>query len=101
VLRPDPVASRRENPVGIDRILDRLVKTSQRVVAEQLCVLDSSMGFSVSRLVLTKFQLLRTAAPTEPEVVTEAEPEIAVQSTPLSLAAAHAIGSNGEGQSSV
>jgi len=78
-----------------------LERVSQRVVAEQLCVLDSSMGFSVSRLVLTKFQLLRTAAPTEPEVVTEAEPEIAVQSTPLSLAAAHAIGSNGEGQSSV
>jgi len=78
-----------------------LERVSQRVVAEQLCVLDSSMGFSVSRLMLTKFQLLRTAAPTEPEVVTEAEPEIAVQSTPLSLAAAHAIGSNGEGQSSV
>jgi len=78
-----------------------LERVSQRVVAEQLCVLDSSMGFSVSRLMLTKFQLLRTAAPTEPEVVTEAEPEIAVQSTPLSLAAAHALGSNGEGQSSV
>jgi hypothetical protein len=77
-----------------------LERVSQRVVAEQLCVLDSSMGFSVSRLVLTKFQLLRTAAPKEAEVMTEAEPEIVVQGAPLSLAA-HAIGSNGEGQSSV
>jgi hypothetical protein len=58
------------------------------------------MGFSVSRLVLTKFQLLRTAVPKEAEVMTEAEPEIVVQGAPLSLAA-HAIGSNGEGQSSV
>jgi len=72
-----------------------------QIVLTRATLLDSSMGFSVSRLMLTKFQLLRTAAPTEPEVVTEAEPEIAVQSTPLSLAAAHAIGSNGEGQSSV
>jgi hypothetical protein len=77
-----------------------LERVSQRVVAEQLCVLDNSIGFSVSRLVLTKFQLLRTAAPKEAEIVTEAEPEIIVPSTPLSLAA-HAIGSNGEGQSSV
>jgi hypothetical protein len=77
-----------------------LARVSQRVVAEQLCVLDSSIGFSVSRLVLTKFQLLRTAAPQEAELVTDAEPEIIVPSTPLSLAA-HAIGSNGEGQSSV
>ena len=77
-----------------------LERVSQRVVAEQLCVLDNSIGFSVSRLVLTKFQLLRTAAPKEAEVVTEGEPEIIVPSTPLSLAA-HAIGSNGEGQSSV
>jgi hypothetical protein len=77
-----------------------LERVSQRVVAEQLCVLDNSIGFSVSRLVLTKFQLLRTAAPKEAEIVTDAEPEIIVPSTPLSLAA-HAIGSNGEGQSSV
>jgi len=77
-----------------------LERVSQRVVAEQLCVLDNSIGFSVSRLVLTKFQLLRTAAPKEAEVVTEAEPEIVVPSTPLSLAA-HVSGNNGEGQSSV
>ena len=67
-----------------------LERVSQRVVAEQMCVLDNSMGFSVSRLVLTKFRLLRTAAPKEPEVVVEteiqSEPEF-VPSAPLSLAA--------------
>ncbi|HET6851512.1 MAG TPA: hypothetical protein VFH46_04265 [Pyrinomonadaceae bacterium] len=70
-----------------------LGRVSQRVVAEQLCVLDSSVGFSVSRLVLKKFQLLRAAAPKEAEVVTDSEPEF-VPSAPLSLAA-HASG-NGE-----
>jgi hypothetical protein len=67
---------------------------SQRVVAEQLCVLDGNIGFSVSRLVLTKFQLRRVAAPKEAEVVTETEPEF-VPSVPLTLAA-HASGNNGE-----
>jgi hypothetical protein len=62
------------------------------VVAEQLCVLDSSLGFSVSRLVLTKFQLLRAATPPVAEVVTE--PEFA-SSAPLTLAA-HASGNGDE-----
>src|SRR5215218_1910798 len=67
-----------------------LGRVSQRVVAEHLCVLDSSAGFSVSRLVLKKFQLLRGAAPKEAEVVVESEPEPEfVSSVPLSLAAAH------------
>jgi hypothetical protein len=61
-----------------------LERVSQRVVAEQLCVLDNSLGFSVSRLVLTKFQLLHTAAPKDAEVVIE--PEI-IPSAPLTLAA--------------
>ncbi len=70
-----------------------LGRVSQRVVGEQLCVLDSSMGFSVSRLVLTKFELLRAESPKDAEVVTDSEPEF-VPSAPLSLAA-HASG-NGE-----
>jgi hypothetical protein len=61
-----------------------LERVSQRVVAEQLCVLDSSIGFSVSRLVLSKFQLMYATPPQETEVVIE--PEI-VSSAPLSLAA--------------
>ena len=72
-----------------------LERVSQRVVAEQLCVLDSSIGFSVSRLVLTKFQLLRAKAPQEPEVMIEREPEFVTPSAPLSLAA-YASGNNGE-----
>jgi len=57
-------------------------------------VLDGNIGFSVSRLVLTKFQLRRAAAPKDAEVITETEPEF-VPSPPLSLAA-HASGNNGE-----
>ena len=63
-----------------------LQRVSQRVVAEQLCVLDNNIGFSVSRLVLTKFQLLRATGPKEAEVVADSEPEF-VPSVPLSLAA--------------
>ena len=69
-----------------------LERVSQRVVAEQLCVLDGSIGFSVSRLVLNKFRLLRPAAATVVEVVTESEPEFSV---PLTLAA-HVSGNVGE-----
>jgi hypothetical protein len=68
-----------------------LERVSQRVVAEQLCVLDNSVGFSVSRLVLTKFRLRHATLPKEVEVVTE--PEF-VPTAPLSLAA-HANG-NGD-----
>jgi len=48
---------------------------------------------------LTKFQLLHASQPKEPEVVveSEAEPESEfVPAQPLSLMAAHAMGSNGE-----
>jgi len=76
----------------LERALERV---SQRVVAEQMCVLDGSLGFSVSRLVLTKFQLMHAAQPKEPEVVVvESEPEPEPKSefapsAPLSLAAAY------------
>jgi hypothetical protein len=55
-------------------------------------VLDSSLGFSVSRMVLTKFQTSR-AKPKEPEV--ETEPQYETPSVPLALAA-HASSSNGD-----
>jgi len=88
IIADDVATAGRELQQALERV-------SQRVVAEQLCVLDSSMGFSVSRLVLSKFQLPRTEAPKEAEVVAESESEV-TPSAPLSLAA-HAIGSNGEG----
>ena len=37
-------------------------RVSQRILAEQLCDLDSSIGLSVSRLVITKFKLLQSTA---------------------------------------
>jgi hypothetical protein len=87
IVADDAASAGRELEQALERV-------SQRVVAEQLCVLDGNIGFSVSRLVLTKFQIRRVAAPKEAEVVTETEPEF-VPSVPLTLAA-HASGNNGE-----
>src|ERR1043165_2463937 len=80
IIADDAATASRELEAALERV-------SQRVVAEQLCGLDGSAGFSVSRLVLTKFQLLRAKAPQPAEVVTDI--------APLTLAA-HASGSNGE-----
>jgi orotate phosphoribosyltransferase-like protein len=77
IIADDVATAGRELEQALERV-------SQRVVAEQLCVLDNSIGFSVSRLVLTKFRLVRHDEPKEVEVVTE--PEF-VESAPLSLAA--------------
>ena len=87
IVADDAASAGRELEQALERV-------SQRVVAEQLCVLDGSIGFSVSRLVLTKFQLRHAAAPKDAEVVTETEPEF-VPSAPLTLAA-HASGNNGD-----
>jgi hypothetical protein len=90
ILADDAATAGRELEAALERV-------SQRVVAEQLCVLDNSLGLSVSRLVLTKFNLLRArAGETSPEVVTESEPEFSVPDAvpdavpigPLALAAA-------------
>lgn len=81
ILADDAGTAGRELEAALERV-------SQRVVAEQLCVLDNSLGLSVSRLVLTKFNLLRArAVETSPEVVTD-EPEFSVPAAPLTLAAA-------------
>ena len=85
LIAGDVVTAGRELEAALERV-------SQRVVAEQLCVLDGSIGFSVSRVVLNKFRLLRPAAATVVEVVTESEPEFSV---PLTLAA-HVSGNVGE-----
>jgi hypothetical protein len=80
IVADDVLTAGRELESALERV-------SQRVVAEQLCVLDNSLGFSVSRLVLTKFQLLRAEAPKEAEVVIDEEPDFTAPSAPLSLAA--------------
>lgn len=81
ILADDAATAGRELEAALERV-------SQRVVAEQLCVLDNSLGLSVSRLVLTKFNLLRArAVETSPEVVTESGPEFSVPAAPLTLVA--------------
>src|SRR5204862_7442181 len=55
LIAGDVVTAGRELEAALERV-------SQRVVAEQLCVLDGSIGFSVGRLGLNKFRLLRPAA---------------------------------------
>jgi hypothetical protein len=84
IIADDAATAGRELEAALERV-------SQRVVAEQLCT-----GFSVSRLVLTKFQLLRAATPKEAEVVADSEPFFEVPGGPLTLAA-HASGTAGEG----
>jgi hypothetical protein len=80
ILADDAATAGHELEAALERV-------SHRVVAEQLCVLDNSLGLSVSRLVLTKFQLLRArVVETSPEVVTESEPEFSVPSVALTLA---------------
>ena len=53
------------------RELERAVeRVSQRIIAEQLCVFDNSLGLDVSRLVLTKFRLPRSVEEAKtPEIV--------------------------------
>ena len=88
IIADDAATAGRELEAALERV-------SQRVVAEELCVLDNSTGFSVSRLVLTKFQLLRAASPKEAEVVADSDPFYEAPSGPLALAA-HASGTAGE-----
>jgi len=78
IIADDAATAGRELEAALERV-------SQRVVAEQLCVLDGSAGFSVSRLVLTKFQLLRAKAPQQAEVVTDSESDFTAPSAPLTL----------------
>jgi len=61
-------------------------KVSQRVIAEQVCELDGSLGLNVSQLVITKFKLSTPAGVDERDVPT-VDQEVAQLKTPLSLAA--------------
>jgi hypothetical protein len=79
IIADDAASAGRELEAALERV-------SQRVIAEQLCVLDNSIGFSVSRLVLKKFQLGRAATRTA-EVVIESDPAFVTPSAPLTLAA--------------
>jgi hypothetical protein len=65
-----------------------LERVSQRVVAEQLCVLDNSIGLSVSKLVLKKFQFLATEKTDNTDRASESESVFIEPTAPLTLAAA-------------
>ena len=66
-----------------------LERVSHRIIADQLCVLDSSVGMPVGRLVLTKFQLLTAAKKNESEgAVVQPAPEWSSPRPPLTLTAA-------------
>jgi hypothetical protein len=54
ILAEEPIAAGKE-------LRDAFERVSQRVVAEQVSDLDSSIGLSMSRIIITKFRLLRRA----------------------------------------
>jgi hypothetical protein len=63
-------------------------RVSQRILAEQLCDLDSSIGFSVSRLIITKFKLLQSTEEVDNQnFSTGSAPEFMHPKRPLTLAA--------------
>jgi hypothetical protein len=82
ILADGPVAAGRELRDGFDRV-------SERVIAEQLCGLDSSFGMNVSRLVMTKFQFLRSVdkVSSEDSPSQESSSDSPSESAPLALAA--------------
>jgi hypothetical protein len=80
IVADDAATAGRELASALERV-------SQRVVAEQLCVLDNSIGLSVSRLVLKKFQFLTTTEETDSTDAAH-EPETVFEpAAPLTLAA--------------
>jgi len=69
----------------LERALERV---SQRIIAEQLCVLDNSLGLNVSRLVQTKFQLPhRVEEAKTPDVVDDSVSTYSPTEPQLALAA--------------
>jgi len=70
-------------------------RVSQRVVAEQLCELDSGLGFSISQLIITKFKLLPEAEEVVHDISNVSGGDAHHYKRPLSLAA-HATASTVE-----
>ena len=73
-----------------------LERVSLRVIGEQLCDLDSSMGLSVSRLIMTRFNLLRSRDKLEHQDLSpETGQSYSSGTLPLALAA-HASAHSGD-----
>jgi hypothetical protein len=80
IIADDAATAGRELESALERV-------SQRVVGEQLCVLDNSIGLSVSRLVLKKFQFLAATKIDKSDDESETESVFVQPSHPLTLAA--------------
>jgi len=65
---------------------DAFERVSQRVVAEQVCHLDNSLGLSTARIIINKFKFLR-AAEAEAQPVVETKTTVSVPRASLALAA--------------
>ena len=88
ILAGDVATAKRELEAALERV-------SQRVIAEQLCVLDNSIGLNMSRLVLTKFELPQVEEAETSEEADNTTETYSVSRPPLALAA-HAAMSSGE-----
>jgi len=82
VLADGPVSAGRELRSAFDRV-------SERVIAEQLCELDNIIGLSVSRLIFTKFNMLRNEASVARQNLSDQPAsDWSLPTAPLALAAA-------------
>jgi hypothetical protein len=89
IVAGDVATAKRELEGALERV-------SQRVIAEQLCVLDNSIGLNVSRLVLTKFELPHGVAEEKTQDAVDSTVETYSASRPPLALAAHAAMSSGE-----
>ena len=71
-------------------------RVSQRVIAEQLCDLDSALGLDISQLIVTKFKLLPPRVESGEESFSSEISFDVPQSKPQLSLAAHALSSNVE-----
>lgn len=77
-----------EAAVAGQEISHAFERVSQRVIAEQLCELDSSLGLNVTQLVVTKFRLLPTTREDHDDsLLNLSTPDVMQDRPPLSLAA--------------
>ena len=89
ILADDVATAGRELEAALERV-------SQRVIAEQLCVLDNSIGLNVSRLVLTKFQLPRPVEESKIQGAADTASTYSAPPLPALTFAAHASTDSGE-----
>lgn len=77
-----------EAAVAGEELNQAFERVSQRVIAEQLCDLDSGLGLDISQLLVTKFKLLPPREESSEESFSsEISVDVAQSKTPLSLAA--------------